>query len=59
MQELLNELTGKAGLTEAQAQQSVAIMKDFVLSKVPPMFSAVVEGFFADGVAGGHEDGLV
>lgn len=59
MQELLNQLTGKAGLTEEQAQQSVAIMKEFVLSKVPPMFSAVVEGFFAEGTAPGHEDGLV
>jgi hypothetical protein len=59
MQELLNQLTGKAGLSEEQAQQSVAIMKEFVLSKVPPMFSAVVEGFFAEEKTQGHEDGLV
>ena len=35
-----------AGLTDEQAQKAIEIMKGFVMSKVPPMFSAVVEGFF-------------
>ena len=47
MQEVLDQLKSQAGLTDEQAQKSVEIMKAFVMSKVPPMFSSVVEGFFA------------
>ena len=46
MEELIAQLKDQAGLTDKQAQQSIDIMKAFVMSKVPPMFSAVVEGFF-------------
>lgn len=48
MEELLAQLKEKAGLNDEQAMQAVVIMKDFVMSKVPPMFSGFVENFFAD-----------
>ncbi len=47
MNELINELKSNAGLTEDQAIKAINIMKGFVMAKVPPMFSGVVESFFA------------
>jgi len=49
MHELTQQLMTQASLTEDQATKAIEIMKSFVLSKVPPMFSGVVEGFFAGG----------
>jgi hypothetical protein len=48
MQELIQLLKDKAGLTDEQALKSVLAMKDFLSGKVPPMFSGVVNKFFAD-----------
>jgi hypothetical protein len=48
MQELIQLLKDKAGLTDEQAKQSVLAMKEFLNGKVPPMFSGVVEKFFAE-----------
>ena len=47
MQELINELKSSAGLSDEQAIKAIGIMKGFVMAKVPPMFSGVVESFFA------------
>lgn len=47
MQELVQQLMSKAGLSEAQATQSIATMKDFIQSKLPPQMSAMVDGFFS------------
>ena len=58
MQELLNKLINDAGLTDDQAQRAIIIMKEFVHSKVPPMFSSVVEGFFASD-SDTPDDGLI
>jgi len=49
MEEIITQLKDKAGLTDEQAIKSIAIMKDFILSKVPPMFSGFVDSFFAGG----------
>lgn len=59
MQELIDQLKNGAGLNEEQATKSIEIMKAFIMSKVPPMFSAAVEGFFADGNNNGLGDGLI
>ena len=58
MQELLDKLIADAGLSSEQAQKAIGIMKEFVHAKVPPMFSAVVDGFFADKPSG-TDDGLI
>jgi hypothetical protein len=47
MKDLIEQLKREAGLTDKQAHQSVDMVKAYVLAKVPPMFSAVVESFFA------------
>ncbi len=47
MNELINSLKQNAGLTDAQAIKAIGIMKEFVMAKVPPMFSGVVNSFFA------------
>lgn len=52
MQELIDQLKNGAGLSDEQAKQSIEIIKAFIMSKVPPMFSTAVEGFFADNAQG-------
>ena len=47
MIDLIKKLVEQAGLTEQQAGKAVEIMKEYVTSKVPPMFSGVVNSFFA------------
>lgn len=48
MNELVQKLKDKAGLTDEQAMNAILTMKEFIQGKVPPMFSGFVDGFFAD-----------
>ncbi len=43
MKELINELVGKAGLSEESAQKAVETTINFVKSKLPPFLSDKVE----------------
>lgn len=45
MQDLINELKEKAGLTEEQALQSIQTIKEFIQSKLPPMMHGMVDNF--------------
>ncbi|MCF8448615.1 MAG: hypothetical protein K9G49_01985 [Taibaiella sp.] len=56
MQELIELLKNKAGLTDEQAMKSVLAMKEFLNGKVPPMFSGVVNKFFADSKKSADDD---
>jgi len=49
MEDLVEQLKEKAGLTEEQSLKAIETMKDYILGKVPPMFSGFVDGFFAKG----------
>ncbi|NDC42170.1 MAG: hypothetical protein EBZ77_11580 [Chitinophagia bacterium] len=46
MDNLVQELVSRAGLTEQQATEAIAVMKDFFMSKIPPAFAPMVEQFF-------------
>jgi hypothetical protein len=46
MQELLQNIQAKAGISEQQALVAVNTTKDFIKSKVPPMFVGMVDQFF-------------
>ncbi len=59
MQELIQLLKDKAGLTDEQAMKSVMAMKEFLHGKVPPMFSGVVNKFFADSAKKHEDDGYM
>jgi len=59
MEEVITQLKEKAGLTDEQAVKSIQIMKDFILSKVPPMFSGFVDNFFVDGNSAGENDSFM
>lgn len=39
MQELIDELVQKVGLSEEDAAKSVDTMRDFIKGKLPPMFA--------------------
>ena len=48
MQDLIQQLKDNAGLTDEQAIKSLETMKQYLLGKVPPMFSGFVDQFFAN-----------
>jgi hypothetical protein len=45
VQELKELLMQKAGLTEEQANKSLAVMKDYIKSKIPPMMQGMVDKY--------------
>lgn len=45
MNELIQELVTKAGLTEEQARKAVQVMTEFVEGKIPPMMRPMVNKF--------------
>ena len=49
MEELIQQITERTGISEEQAMKAVETMKEFISSKVPPMFSGFVDNFFTSG----------
>ncbi len=49
MEEIIAQLKERAGLTDEQATKAIAVMKEFISAKVPPMFSGFVDNFFSGG----------
>lgn len=47
MQELIDQLVTKAGLTQEQAQKAAQTAAEFIRSKVPPMFHGMVDNFLS------------
>ncbi len=47
MQELIQQLKDKVGLTEDQASQAINTVKDFVKSKLPAAIAGNVDNWFA------------
>lgn len=45
MQELVNELVTKAGLTQEQAEKSIDVIKTYIQSQLPPMMQGMVDNF--------------
>jgi ElaB/YqjD/DUF883 family membrane-anchored ribosome-binding protein len=48
MQDLIQQLKDKAGLTDDQAYKALVTMKEYIHSKVPPMFAGVVDNFLGE-----------
>ncbi|NLR62043.1 hypothetical protein HGH93_28370 [Chitinophaga polysaccharea] len=55
MQELIQQLQEKAGLTPEQAVQSIDVIKEYVKGKLPPFIAGTVDNWFA-GMSGKAED---
>ena len=47
MNELIEQLTSKAGLTEEQARKAVQVMTEYVQDKIPPMMRPMVSKFLS------------
>lgn len=47
MQELIQQLQDKAGLTAEQAAQSIDVIKEYVKGKLPPFIAGTVDNWFA------------
>ena len=56
MDDLLQQLKDNAGLTDEQAIKVIATMKDYLMGKVPPMFSGFVDNFFAKAAKAAEEE---
>ncbi len=48
MQQLIDQLVSKAGLTELQAEKSIEVIKEYIQSQLPPMMQGMVENFLAN-----------
>ncbi|WP_211999995.1 YtxH domain-containing protein [Chitinophaga sp. HK235] len=48
MQELIQQLQAKAGLTPEQAAQSIEVIKEYVKGKLPPFIAGTVDTWFAN-----------
>lgn len=46
MQDLIQQIQAKAGITEGQALVAANTAKDYIKAKVPPMFTGMVDQFF-------------
>ncbi len=49
MNELINQLTEKAGLTEEQAHKALDVIKEYIQSQLPPMMQGMVDNFLKPG----------
>ncbi len=58
MDDLKQQLKERAGLTDEQSIKVIETMKDYLMGKVPPMFSGFVENFFAKSNKKEEEDPL-
>ncbi|WP_143310673.1 hypothetical protein [Chitinophaga vietnamensis] len=56
MQELIQQLQEKAGLTAEQAEQSINVIKEYVKGKLPPFIAGTVDNWFA-GMSGNKAEG--
>ncbi len=45
MQDLIEQLKEKAGLSEEQAVKAIETIKEFITSKLPPMMQGMVDNF--------------
>lgn len=55
MQELIQALVEKAGVTEEQAVKSVQTIKEFIQAKLPPMMHGVIDNFLGASAAGSDD----
>lgn len=58
MQDLIDELKNKAGLSDNQAYMAINVMKEYIHAKVPPMFSGFVDKFFEENNTAVEDDPL-
>lgn len=55
MNELVNQLVQKAGLTEDQASKAVDVIKEYIQGQLPPMMQGMVDNFLQGGNKGGND----
>ena len=45
MQEMVQQLIDKAGITQEQAEKSIIVIKEYIQSQLPPMMQGMVDNF--------------
>jgi hypothetical protein len=56
MDELINQISSRTGISNDQAKQAVEMAMGFVKSKLPEPFASQVDGFLSGGGGGGAAD---
>lgn len=56
MQDLIQLLKEKAGLTDEQAFKSLETIKEYIQSKLPPMMAGMVDNFMGSAPQGADDD---
>lgn len=56
MNELIQELTTKAGLSEEQAAKAIEVIKEYITNQLPPMMHGMVDGFLKQQSGGASDD---
>ena len=49
MEDLINELQEKAGLTPEQSAKALEVIKAYIQGQLPPMMQGMVENFMSGG----------
>jgi hypothetical protein len=47
MQDLINQLIDKAGLTQPQAEKAIHVIKEYIQAQLPPMMQGMVDNFLS------------
>lgn len=58
MEDLIKKLQTDAGLTEEQAIKSLTVIKDHIMSMVPPMMHPMIENFMGSNAPMNDDDPL-
>ena len=45
MEDMVQQLIDKAGLTREQAEKSIMVIKEYIQSQLPPMMQGMVDNF--------------
>lgn len=55
MEDLIKKLTTEVGLTEDQAMQTMNAVKEYIMSKVPPIMHPMIDNFLDSKKDGGND----
>ena len=58
MQELINELQEKAGLTPEQSVKALDVIKTYIQGQLPPMMQGMVDNFMSGGSKKATDDAI-
>lgn len=59
MDQLIQELTSKAGLSAEQAAKAIEVIKEYITGQLPPMMHEMVDGFLMKQKSAGEDEDVL